>query len=330
MRGISMVLNREIGRHDIASAAHMLHPRFGDVDVVRRVLLSGRATSRGTARQIGLVPQGAFHRLGFFRPYTGGAYRGPGEEQARQEERAGGNGTGFLVGRPGLVRRRICPGHAQILQTTLHFPSPHAQHHTREPTRDFCEGVLYNTLLSRIFHATPRMAGSGNSAAGYPHPWRRLPLRCPFCNDAETQVKDSRPAEDGTSIRRRRACPTCGQRFTTVERVQLRELIVVKADGRRAPFEREKLARSIRIALRKRPVSEEQIEHIVSGIVRRLEASGEGEIATTLIGQLAMEALQTVDAVAYVRFASVYRDFRETQDFSEILTSLDDHRRAAK
>ncbi|WP_291367789.1 transcriptional regulator NrdR [Acetobacter sp. UBA5411] len=152
-------------------------------------------------------------------------------------------------------------------------------------------------------------------------------MRCPFCSEAETQVKDSRPAEDGTSIRRRRACATCGQRFTTVERVQLRELTVVKADGRRALFDREKLSRSIRIALRKRPVSEEQIEQMVSGIVRRLEASGESEISTTRVGELAMESLHAIDAVGYVRFASVYRDFRETKDFSEILTSIDDKRK---
>lgn len=152
-------------------------------------------------------------------------------------------------------------------------------------------------------------------------------MRCPFCSEAETQVKDSRPTEDGTSIRRRRACATCGQRFTTVERVQLRELTVVKADGRRALFDREKLSRSIRIALRKRPVSEEQIEQMVSGIVRRLEASGESEISTTRVGELAMESLHAIDAVGYVRFASVYRDFRETKDFSEILTSIDDRRK---
>ncbi|GBQ22400.1 transcriptional regulator NrdR [Acetobacter estunensis NRIC 0472] len=152
-------------------------------------------------------------------------------------------------------------------------------------------------------------------------------MRCPFCSEAETQVKDSRPMEDGTSIRRRRACATCGQRFTTIERVQLRELIVVKVNGRRAPFDREKLARSIRIALRKRPVSEEQIEQMVSGIVRRLEASGESEINTHHIGELAMESLHAIDAVGYVRFASVYRDFRETKDFSEILTRIDDQRR---
>lgn len=152
-------------------------------------------------------------------------------------------------------------------------------------------------------------------------------MRCPFCSEAETQVKDSRPTEDGTSIRRRRACATCGQRFTTVERVQLRELTVVKADGRRALFDREKLSRSIRIALRKRPVSEEQIEQMVSGIVRRLEASGESEISTTRVGELAMESLHAIDAVGYVRFASVYRDFRETKDFSEIVTSIDDKRK---
>ncbi|MBO1359132.1 MULTISPECIES: transcriptional regulator NrdR [Acetobacter] len=151
-------------------------------------------------------------------------------------------------------------------------------------------------------------------------------MRCPFCNHDDTQVKDSRPSEEGASIRRRRSCSQCGQRFSTVERVQLRELIVVKADGRRAPFDREKLLRSVRIALRKRPVSEDRVEQIVSGIARRLEASGEGEIPTHLIGELAMEALHTVDAVGYVRFASVYRDFRETKDFSAIVTSMTDRK----
>lgn len=152
-------------------------------------------------------------------------------------------------------------------------------------------------------------------------------MRCPFCGEAETQVKDTRPMEDGASIRRRRACATCGQRFTTVERVQLRELTVVKVDGRRTPFDREKLLRSIRVALRKRPIPEERIEQMVSGIVRRLETSGETEIPTALIGELAMESLHAIDEVGYVRFASVYRDFRETKDFSEILTTIDDHRR---
>ncbi|QEO18273.1 transcriptional regulator NrdR [Acetobacter vaccinii] len=148
-------------------------------------------------------------------------------------------------------------------------------------------------------------------------------MRCPFCGNPDSQVKDSRPNEEGSAIRRRRACLSCGQRFTTVERVQLRELVVVKQDGRRAVFEREKITRSIRIALRKRPVSEERIEQIVTGIVRQLEASGETEVATTRIGELTMDALKEVDSVGYVRFASVYRDFREARDFSEILTLME-------
>ena len=148
-------------------------------------------------------------------------------------------------------------------------------------------------------------------------------MRCPFCGHEDTQVKDSRPADDGGSIRRRRLCASCGQRFTTVERVQLRELTVAKADGRRVPFDRDKLARSIRIAMRKRPVDDERIERIVNGIVRQLEASGENEVASHQIGELVMETLKEVDAVAYVRFASVYRDFREARDFEAFLGSLD-------
>ncbi len=147
-------------------------------------------------------------------------------------------------------------------------------------------------------------------------------MRCPFCGHDDTQVKDSRPNEDAASIRRRRFCPTCGQRFTTIERVQLRELVVIKVDGRRMPFERDKLARSIRIAMRKRPVHEEQIERIVSGLVRQLEASGENEIPSKHLGELVMDTLRGIDAVAYVRFASVYRDFREARDFEAILGSL--------
>ncbi len=149
-------------------------------------------------------------------------------------------------------------------------------------------------------------------------------MRCPFCGHEDTQVKDSRPADDGSAIRRRRLCGNCGQRFTTVERVQLRELIVQKADGRRVPFERDKLARSIRIALRKRPISEERVERIVNGIVRQLEAAGENEVPSHEIGELVMETLKEVDAVAYVRFASVYRDFREARDFETFLGSLDE------
>ena len=147
-------------------------------------------------------------------------------------------------------------------------------------------------------------------------------MRCPFCGHDETQVKDSRPSEDGMTIRRRRFCPGCTQRFTTIERVQLRELVVIKSDGRRVAFDRDKLARSVRIALRKRPVSEERQERIVNGIVRQLEASGESDVASGQIGEAVMEALREVDEVAYVRFASVYRNFREAKDFEAFLGKL--------
>ena len=147
-------------------------------------------------------------------------------------------------------------------------------------------------------------------------------MRCPFCGHDETQVKDSRPSEDGMTIRRRRFCPGCTQRFTTIERVQLRELVVVKSDGRRVPFDRDKMARSVRIAVRKRPVSEERLERIFNGIVRQLEASGESDVASKQIGEAVMEALREVDEVAYVRFASVYRDFREAKDFEAFLGNL--------
>ncbi|MBX6375721.1 MAG: transcriptional repressor NrdR [Acetobacteraceae bacterium] len=148
-------------------------------------------------------------------------------------------------------------------------------------------------------------------------------MRCPFCGGEDTQVKDSRPAEDGGAIRRRRACPACGARFTTFERVQLRELTVIKSDGRRVPFDREKLARSIRIALRKRPVDEDRVERIVNGIQRRLETEGEQEITSRQIGEMVMEVLKDLDQVAYVRFASVYRNFREAKDFQAFLGQLD-------
>ncbi|HUA76471.1 MAG TPA: transcriptional regulator NrdR [Acetobacteraceae bacterium] len=151
-------------------------------------------------------------------------------------------------------------------------------------------------------------------------------MRCPYCGQDDTQVKDSRPSEDGAAIRRRRSCTGCGQRFTTIERVQLRDIVVVKSDGRREPFDRDKLARSIRVALRKRPVDEDRIERIVSGIVRKLEASGEPDIASKQIGELVMETLKEVDAVAYIRFASVYRDFREAADFGAFLGALDERR----
>jgi len=147
-------------------------------------------------------------------------------------------------------------------------------------------------------------------------------MRCPYCQSEDTQVKDSRPAEDGGAIRRRRSCPVCGGRFTTFERVQLRDLIVVKKSGRKVPFDRDKLMRSFDIALRKRNVDPERVERAVTGIVRQLESSGESEVTTGQVGLLVMEALKSLDDVAYVRFASVYRNFREARDFQEVLGEL--------
>ena len=144
-------------------------------------------------------------------------------------------------------------------------------------------------------------------------------MRCPFCGHMESQVKDSRPSEDGAAIRRRRNCPECGGRFTTFERVQLRELAIVKRSGRRTPFDREKLMRSISIAMRKRPVDAERLERMVSSIVRQLESLGDTELPSHVVGEMVMKALKAIDEVAYVRYASVYRDFRETQDFAEFL-----------
>jgi transcriptional repressor NrdR len=144
-------------------------------------------------------------------------------------------------------------------------------------------------------------------------------MRCPFCGELESQVKDSRPSDDGASIRRRRACPQCGGRFTTFERVQLRELTVLKRSGRRAAFDREKLVRSIAVAIRKRPVEEERVERMVNGIVRQLESRGETELPSSVVGELVMKALKSLDDVAYIRYASVYRDFRETVDFARFL-----------
>ncbi len=147
-------------------------------------------------------------------------------------------------------------------------------------------------------------------------------MRCPYCGSLETQVKDSRPTDDAASIRRRRICPDCGGRFTTFERVQLRELIVLKKSGRRAPFDRDKLMRSLEIALRKRPVEPERVERMVNGIVRQLESQGEPEIPSERIGELVMEGLRALDSVAYVRFASVYRNFREARDFNALIDEL--------
>jgi transcriptional repressor NrdR len=148
-------------------------------------------------------------------------------------------------------------------------------------------------------------------------------MRCPYCASADTQVKDSRPAEDSASIRRRRVCPACGGRFTTFERVHLREIIVVKKSGRRAPFDRDKLVRSVEIALRKRPVEPERVERMISGVVRQLESLGEAEVESGRIGEMVIEGLRGLDAVAYVRFASVYRDFREARDFNALIDELE-------
>ena len=147
-------------------------------------------------------------------------------------------------------------------------------------------------------------------------------MRCPFCGNDDTQVKDSRPTEDNSAIRRRRFCPNCGARFTTFERIQLRELTVIKKNGVKAPFDRDKLARSIMIATRKRPIEPERIERLINGIVRRLESSGESEIKSDAIGELVMDGLAALDKVAYVRFASVYRNFREAKDFEDFIGSL--------
>ncbi len=147
-------------------------------------------------------------------------------------------------------------------------------------------------------------------------------MRCPFCGNNDTQVKDSRPSEDNATIRRRRYCPSCGSRFTTFERVHLRELTVIKSDGQKVPFDREKVKRSMEIALRKRPTTDDQIDRFVNGIQRRLETSGDSEIPSKAIGELIMERLMEVDKVAYVRFASVYKDFHEIKDFNEFIGDL--------
>jgi len=147
-------------------------------------------------------------------------------------------------------------------------------------------------------------------------------MRCPFCGNTDTQVKDSRPAEDHVAIRRRRSCPGCGGRFTTYERVQLRDLVVIKKSGRREDFDRDKLARSIRIAMQKRPVDPDRIEQMISGIVRRLESLGDTDIPSDTIGEIVMDALARIDTVAYVRFASVYKNFQEADDFEEFVAEL--------
>ena len=147
-------------------------------------------------------------------------------------------------------------------------------------------------------------------------------MRCPFCGNRDTQVKDSRPAEDHVAIRRRRYCPSCAGRFTTYERVQLRDLVVIKSNGRREAFERDKLERSIRIALQKRPIEHERVDQMISGVVRRLESMGETDIASKIIGEIVMESLARIDTVAYVRFASVYKNFQEADDFDKFVSEL--------
>ncbi len=147
-------------------------------------------------------------------------------------------------------------------------------------------------------------------------------MKCPFCASDDTQVKDSRPTEENSAIRRRRACNNCGARFTTFERIQLRELTVVKQNGRREPLDRDKLSRSKKISQRKRPIEDERIETVINGIVRRLESSGESEIKSETVGQMVMEALANLDPVAYVRFASVYKNFREARDFEDFVGAL--------
>ncbi|MBX2830905.1 MAG: transcriptional regulator NrdR [Rhodospirillales bacterium] len=149
-------------------------------------------------------------------------------------------------------------------------------------------------------------------------------MRCPFCGHTDTQVKDSRPTEEHHAIRRRRFCPACGSRFTTFERVQLRELMVIKTDGQRELFDRDKLARSIFLACRKRPIEDERVEKALNGIQRRLESSGESDITTDTIGEMVMEALNALDQVAYVRYASVYKNFREARDFEQFVEKMND------
>lgn len=148
-------------------------------------------------------------------------------------------------------------------------------------------------------------------------------MRCPFCGHHDTQVKDSRPSEDGATIRRRRYCPVCDSRFTTFERVQLRELIIVKKDGEKRPFDRDKIVRSMALALRKRAVEADKVEQSINQLVKKLESMGESEIPSGKVGELVMEALKELDPVAYIRFASVYRNFREAKDFEQFLGQMD-------
>lgn len=148
-------------------------------------------------------------------------------------------------------------------------------------------------------------------------------MHCPFCGCEETQVKDSRPSEDGTSIRRRRACPDCGARFTTFERIQLKEITVIKARDKQQPFDRDKIIKSMEVALRKRPVTADHVERAVNGIVRQLEVAGETEVTSSQIGELVMQALMELDVIGYIRYASVYKDFSKAEDFKNFVKTLD-------
>ena len=151
-------------------------------------------------------------------------------------------------------------------------------------------------------------------------------MKCPFCSNEDTQVKDSRSTEDNSAIRRRRFCLDCGARFTTFERIQLRELTVVKKNGKKVAFTRDKLERSIQVALRKRPVDPDRVDRMISGVVRRIESLGETEVASEIVGEIVMEGLQSLDSVAYVRFASVYKNFREAKDFEEFVGVISDNK----
>jgi transcriptional repressor NrdR len=180
-------------------------------------------------------------------------------------------------------------------------------------------GIIFATYAGPGFRR--RASSTRNGSSGL-QAFEANAMRCPNCASLDTQVKDSRPTEDSSVIRRRRVCLACNFRFTTFERVQLRELTVIKRNGRRVPFDRDKLLRSVQIALRKRPVEPERIEQVVSKIVRELESSGESEISSETIGEMVMEQLRALDDVAYVRFASVYRNFREAKDFERVLDEL--------
>ena len=249
-----------------------------------------------------------------------------GAHHLQQERRAvrSGEADDHVGGPPRLagrddarVRRRRVPRCRPYDRRGARWPCPQRRGRERQ-NRSQGEGRGHCALptLPDLYLTGPPLPAVAPTAL-----WSS-PMRCPYCSGENTQVKDSRPTEENAAIRRRRICPDCGGRFTTFERVQLRELTIIKRSGRRVAFDRDKLSRSVEIALRKRPVESERIERMVSGIVRQLESTGESEIPSSAIGQLVMEALRGLDPVAYVRFASVYRDFREAADFHEVLGEI--------